>query len=251
MISFVGYDKLIFGEFFKSLQSVCQNDPLKDLDPDGVAEHSDGWGYLDSNDTFINFSKFSEPIYRCTMPEFKGKYRIIHARNASKSQPMGFMKSHPYHSATLKFDHFLMHNGLVDKEKIRHNLTSESLEYMTDSEVLLDLICSFDGKDLETMLRNALKGVYSKNALISGLNIFFFSIGKDGRDQNLIIYSDALKFDEYHRLYYSEGNNWKCVYSSSILYSKYFPKAVHKIPLEPRTLYGMGDDGLVILSQIN
>jgi len=56
MISFVGYDKLIFGEFFKSLQSVCQNDPLKDFDPDGLAEHSDGWGYLDSNNTFINFS---------------------------------------------------------------------------------------------------------------------------------------------------------------------------------------------------
>ena len=251
MISFVGYEKRIFGEFFKSLQSVCQNDPLKDFFPDGVPEHADGWGYLDADSTFVNYSRFSEPIYRYQIPEFKGKYRIIHSRNASKGQPLGFMKSHPYHATTTRFDHFLMHNGLVDKVKLRHDLTSESLETMTDSEVLLDLICSFDGKDVETMFRSALNDVYAKKALISGLNLFFFSISKDGRDQNLIVYSDALNIDEYHRLYYSEGDNWKCIYSSSILYSKFFPKAVDKIQLEPRTLYDIGTNGLDILSRIN
>lgn len=247
MLAFIGYDKQTFNEFFTSLQTVCHNDPLQDYISEDVSDHSDGWGFIDSDINFVNFSKYSDPIYKCEIPEMKGRFRLVHARNASKGQPSGFIKSHPYHGATTKYDIFLMHNGLVDKVKIKHNLSLGSIENMTDSEVMLDLMCTYVDATDELMLREALNEVYSRNALISGLNIFLFSINRKTMEHDLLIYSDALKFNEYHRFYYSKGKNWQCVYSSSILRSEHFPKTSENIPLDSRTIYRVGPEGPVAL----
>lgn len=247
MLAFIGEDNLTFNEFFRCLQSVCKRDPMRDYAPDEVSDHSDGWGFIDCDHDFISFSKFSDPIYKSNVPELKGKYRLLHARNASEGQPVGFLKSHPYHGTSTNYDHFLMHNGVLDKSKISHGLSTESLENMTDSEVFLDLICTSGGKEAVTMFIGALNEVYSKNALVSGLNLFFLSVSKKNGDSDLILYSDALSFHEYHRFFYSKGKDWQCIYSSSLIYSRYFPGKLDRIPLESRTVYRIGPEGIAEL----
>ena len=243
MFAYLGENKEFFNPIYEALLEVSVNDPLSNLISKPFMDHRDGWGLAEYSRVSIRHERYSDPIFDSPLPEFKGDFIVIHARNAAKGQPFGMLNAHPHMRASEGFDLYLTHNGELDKARIQHGLSREVLENRTDSEVFLDLMASFKGTALE-IFEKAIREVYTREALISGFNLFLISVDRDRNSGKLMIYSDATDFNDYHRLYYFEGDGWKTVVSSSLPVSEKFPAWIRKEALKPGCIYSLGSEGL-------
>ncbi len=243
MFAFSGENRESFGQIYSSLLEVSANDPLSKLISKPFMDHRDGWGLVEYSSGGIRHERFSGAIFKGPVPEYRGEFTVVHARNAAKGQPFGMLNSHPHMRASRDYDLYLAHNGEIEKTRISHDLSQEELENRTDSEVLLDLISTKSGTELE-IFEKAIKEVYENEALISGLNLFLVSVRRKDSAGKLLIYSDAVNFNEFHRLHYYEGDGWKSVVSSSLPVSNRFPKWTKKQLLEPGTIYSLSGEGL-------
>ena len=107
--------------------------------------YRDGWGLVEYGSEGIRHERFSSAIFMTPVPEFKGDFILIHARNAAKGQPFGMLDTHPQMRASEEYDLHLAHNGETDKARIQHGLSDKEIENRADIEVFLDLMSSFKG----------------------------------------------------------------------------------------------------------
>ena len=107
--------------------------------------YRDGWGLVEYGSEGIRHERFSSAIFMTPVPELKGYFIVIHARNAEKGQPFGMLNAHPYMRASEEYDLHLAHNGEIDKARIQHGLSDKEIENRADIEVFLDLMSSFKG----------------------------------------------------------------------------------------------------------
>lgn len=249
MFAYLGSNRAFFMPIHESLREVCVNDPLSNLISKPFMDHRDGWGLVQYSIDSIRHERFSNAIFRDPAPVFTGDFIVIHARNAAPGQPFGMLNAHPHMRASEGYDLYLAHNGELDKARIRHGLSDMEIENRTDSEVFLDLMASFRGSPTE-VFEQAIREVYDKAALISGLVLFLVSVDRKDNSGKLMIYSDAANFNDYHRLYYFEGDGWKTVVSSSIPLSKKFPSWLNKESLKAGSIYSLSSEGLKVESVI-
>lgn len=244
MCRFLGMDGSYGADFqsiFRSIQDVAEYDKLfyniygKEMDPN----HPDGWGYVNFNGQLIDFKKFANPIYKSNQPSVENGKIIIHARKASKGQPLGALNAHPFHRSLKNSEIFMVHNGGVKKELLGVRVIEA--ETHTDTETFLYYIR--DRGDIVKSLKEALMAVEHKNLMSGSLNLAILNIDRDGRSR-MFAYSDYSKESDFIKLFFVKNDKWGGVFSSSIIQSKFFPPFDSKELLRTRVLYEFNSEGI-------
>lgn len=231
----------VFGNLFRSIQDAATYDKhLKELYRDEInPNHPDGWGFVNFNGEEINFEKFRDPIYEASPPSVKNGNLMIHARKASKGQPLGALNAHPFHRSLKNSEIFMVHNGGVKKELLK----VKEIEIGTHTDTETFLFSIRDRGEIVQSLRDALKMVDHKELMSGALNIAIMDIDRKGFSR-MFAYSDYSKESEYIKLYYIESKKWNGVFSSTIVESIHFPDYEHKEILKRKQLYELMGNGL-------
>jgi predicted glutamine amidotransferase len=231
----------VFENLFKSIQDAATYDKyLKELYGDEISpNHPDGWGFVNFNGELINFEKYRDPIYEASPPSIKNGSLMIHARKASKGQPLGALNAHPFHRSLKNSEIFMVHNGGVKKELLK--VKDIEVETHTDTETFLFSIR--DKGEIVQSLKDALKMVDHKELMSGALNLAIMDIDRKGISR-MFAYSDYSKESEYIKLYYVESKKWKGIFSSTITESVNFPDYDSRQILKRKQLYELSPSGL-------
>ncbi len=213
---------------FRSFQLASQKDPFPD--PDYNHEHhthGDGWGFANFTGKMINHAKFLDPVYQSAMPELENGILMMHSRKTSFDQPHGAINNHPFVSSTEDAQIYLSHNGWVNKYTLYPNEAEEKLEKITDSEAFLRYITEKNPVKLEDFesVFDALEREKVEYAL---LNIFITVVSRADGSFSSFYFTDKGRsgkgYEDFDRLYFVSGDNWKGVFSSSLLEFDQFPE---------------------------
>lgn len=230
-----------FPGIFKSLQDVAEYDRLfydiygKEMDPN----HPDGWGYVNFSGDTIDLKKFADPVFKSSQPSIKNGDLIIHARKASKGQPLGALNAHPFSRSFRNSEMFMVHNGGVKKELLGVRMIEADTH--TDTETFLYFIK--DRGDTVKSLKEALAAVEHKNLMSGSLNLAILNVDRNGRSR-MFAYSDYSRENEYIKLYFVKTKKWAGIFSSSIMHSKFFPPFDEKYVLKTKVLYEFNTEGI-------
>ncbi len=227
---------------FKAIQSVAFHDELfeKAYSKKITPNHPDGWGLVNYNGDQINLQKFKEPIFNSKLPNVMNGDLIVHARKASKNQPLGALNAHPFHRSLKNSEIFMVHNGGVKKELLK--VRNFEPETHTDTETFLFSIR--DKGDIIKSLSDAVSNV-DKNKLMSGaLNLAILNIDRYGKS-TMFAYSDYSRESDFIKLHFVTSDKWSGVFSSSIVYSPYFPDYESDGILNKKQLYIIENNGIL------
>ncbi|RLG77536.1 MAG: hypothetical protein DRO12_01985 [Thermoprotei archaeon] len=174
--------------YLDALVASAERDPLLAKLGLGRESHGDGWGYA----AYIHstwsgpataFYRSASPIYREVQSVEALKHQlsgadvaacVVHARLASKGQPLGLGNTHPFHATGRGFELWLAHNGSVDKkilaEKLglEHMLSSRTDTFFLTEFIARQLTC-VDPEELMHLLSRVIEEGFVKTALNVGL----------------------------------------------------------------------------------
>ncbi|MGC8618422.1 MAG: hypothetical protein ACP5UZ_06770 [Thermoplasmata archaeon] len=233
----------MFPDIFKSFSDVATEDPLLSKVDGQARGHKDGWGFLNLNKEKIVFSKSFSRLTRDTgTPSVFNGVVMMHARLAAPNEGMGVLNNHPFHVADERYDVYIVHNGWFDKYKINESLGFDRPELINDTEIFIDFVMSQEG-NISTRLSRALDISKKEGYINGGANIFVVAVDRETLKISIFYHADVAtgkEFKEYNKLYTAGDQNWKGVFSSSIIYSKFFPKSLEPKEIERGKLYEVG-----------
>ncbi len=231
-----------FFKIFKSIQDAASFDKhLKELYGNEInPNHPDGWGFVNFNGELINYQKFRDPIYEASPPSIRNGNIMIHARKASKGQPLGALNAHPFHRSFKNSEIFMVHNGGVKKELLK--VKEINAETHTDTETFLFSIK--DKGEIVQSLKEALRMVDYKQLMSGALNLAIMNIDRSGISR-MFAYSDYSKESEYIKLYFVKSERWAGIFSSTVVESKFFPSHDGKEVIKRKQLYEIGKNGIM------
>lgn len=224
----------VYKEIVNSFLEITRSDPLS-MDKNGVlTSHDHGWGFVHYDDSSLEFLRSKVPVFESNVPYFNSGEFVIHARKAAPSEPIGTLESHPHIEIDEDYEVYLAHNGWFDKQAIAKELNIDNFKKYVDSQLFLKYIFSFNG-GFKTRLENALAEAWEKNLVKSTANLMILSIDRNTRESKIFYYTDVKEgheYSDYVRLYQVNTEQWRGVFSSSIIKSRSFPKNTSPMEVE-------------------
>lgn len=235
---------------FDAMKEVTITDPYSQEVFGKTISHNDGWGYVSFEENKITLFKSIKPYFESKIPEISGNILMLHVRKTGKAGPFGLVNSHPYYRTTASHDIYLAHNGFLGKAELQTGLSDEYLQTHSDSEIFLDKMLTFSGNVL-SMLKQTIDFVYKNKVLKGGINLFILAVDRKTGKPEIYAYTDAANYRLYHELYFINFGKYAGIFSSSLLASNYFPVFDEKTTLKRHMIYGMNDNKLIELSEVN
>lgn len=215
-----------YSSIMRSFWEITEKDPIITNKDGTFTSHDDGWGYVFHDGKDLEYFRSYEPIFKSSIPELPEGKIIMHARKAAPGEPKGIFACHPHFESDENYEVYLAHNGWFDKAALSKELDLKESEKYVDSHVFLKYIMSFSG-DIEKRLRSALNKSRESGFIKTTANLMVLSLDRTTGKSKIYAYTDVAEsreYTEFVRLYQIEGNGWKGIFSSSIIYSHSFPK---------------------------
>ncbi len=172
-----------------SLIDAARYDPYLEAVHPGSRSHADGWGYVyvsiarsrELNFGTVSFYKRCKPIFEelsrialhkliNILESYIRIDMVVHARAASKGEPVCDIHAHPYKETYNGITVYLAHNGGVDKKKLAQDLGVD-LSAHTDSALLTKFLakelgeCISNEDDIDLCVCRAYRRALEKYAI--------------------------------------------------------------------------------------
>lgn len=223
-----------YQRIIESFLEITKKDPIITNKEGNFTSHDHGWGYVHHDEYSLNFFRSKVPVFESDVPKFSSGNLIFHARKAAPGEPMGILASHPHYEIDEEYEVFLSHNGWFDKQAIAKEINISNIGKWVDSQMFLKFIMSFKGK-FENRLKEALFQAHKKKLIKSTANLMILSIDRSSGESKVYYYTDVAEgreYTNYVKLYHAKTDDWKGVFSSSIVIPNSFPKNVELTEVE-------------------